>query len=329
MNKRNLGSFALCALLFALCVSAEAQQPKKIPRIGMLVSNGTASSQRNWLNAFMQGLHELGYVQGQNIIIERRDPEGRTERYSELAAELARLKVDVLVTGGLTGAGAAHKATTTIPIVIAAGGDPVRVGLVSSLARPGGNVTGNTAISPDLSTKALELIKEALPKVSRVAIFWNPEGSASVVAFKEAETVAPSLGLLPLSAEIRRGEDLKPAFDSLGQRRAEALLVLQSNVPSANMKRFVELAAKHRLPAMYWEREFVEAGGLMSYGASFTALYHRAATYVDKILKGTKPADLPVEQPTKFELVINLKTAKQIGLTIPPNVLARADKVIK
>src|SRR5215468_1464863 len=286
------------------------------PRIGMLVSNGTASSQRNWLNAFRQGLHELGYVEGQNIIIERRDPEGRTERYSELAAELARLKVDVLVTGGLAGAAAAHKATTTIPIVMAAGGDPVKIGLVSSLARPGGNVTGNTAISPDLSTKALELIKEVLPKVSRVAVFWNPEGSASVLAFKEAEAVAPSLGLMTLSAEIRRGEDLKPAFDSLGQRRAEALLVVQSNVPSANMKRFVELAAKHRLPAMYWEREFVEAGGLMSYGASFTALYRRAATYVDKILKGTKPADLPIEQPTKFELVINLKTAKQIGLTI-------------
>ena len=181
----------------------------------------------------------------------------------------------------------------------------------------------------DLSTKALELIKETLPKVSRVAIFWNPEGSASIVAFKDTEAVAPSLGLTPLSVEIRRGEDLKPAFDGLGQRRAEALLVVQSNVPSANMKRFVELAAKHRLPAMYWEKEFVEAGGLMSYGASFTDLYRRAAIYVDKILKGAKAADLPVEQPKKFELVINLKTAKALALTIPPVVLMRADKVIR
>src|SRR5215468_11042117 len=182
----------MSTLILAAVHTVEAQQTKKVPRIGMLVSSGTASSQRNWLNAFRQGLHELGYVEGQNIIIERRDPEGRTERYSELAAELARLKVDVLVTGGLTGAGAAHKATTTIPIVMAAGGDPVKIGLVSSLARPGGNVTGNTAISPDLSTKALELIKEVLPKVSRVAVFWNPEGSASVIAFKEVEAVAPS-----------------------------------------------------------------------------------------------------------------------------------------
>jgi putative tryptophan/tyrosine transport system substrate-binding protein len=327
-GRRRIFCFVLSALLLSLGLSAEAQQPKKVPRIGMLVS-GTASSQKTWLDAFRQGLNTLGYVEGQNIIIERRDPEGRPERYPELAAELARLKVDVIVTGGLTGAGAANKATTTIPIVIAAGGDPVRIGLVSSLARPGGNVTGNTALSPDLSTKALELIKEALPKVSRVAIFWNPEGSASVVAFKETEAAAPSLGLTPLSVEIRRGEDLEPAFDALGRRRAEALLIVQSNVPSANMRRIVELAAKHRLPAMYWEREFVEGGGLMSYGPSFTDLYRRAATYVDKILKGAKPADLPVEQPMKFELVINLKTAKQIGLKIPPNVLARADKVIK
>jgi ABC-type uncharacterized transport system substrate-binding protein len=324
MKKATLISILVVAVQLGIAVIAEAQQPTKVPRVGMLVSGG---QQR--VDAFQQGLRELGYIEGKSIIIERRDPEGRTEKYPELAAELVHLKVDVIVTGGLTGARAAAKATKTVPIVIAAGGDPVRIGLVASLARPGGNVTGNTTLSPELSTKGLELIKEVLPKASRVAILWNPEGSASVVAFKETEAAAPSLGLTPLSFEIKRREDLEPSFGALGQRRADALLVIQSPVPTANRKRLVELAAKHRLPAMYWEKEFVEAGGLMSYGSDYTALYRRAATYVDKILKGTKPADLPVEQPTKFEFVISLRAAKQIGLTIPPNVLARADKIIK
>jgi putative tryptophan/tyrosine transport system substrate-binding protein len=322
MKKAGWASALVAVILLAVAVIVEAQQPAKVPRVGMLVSGG---QQR--VDAFQQGLRELGYIEGKSIIIERRDPEARAEKYPELATELVRLKMDVIVTGGQTGARAAAKATKTIPIVIAAGGDPVRSGLVASLARPGGNVTGNTTLSPELSTKGLELIKEVLPKASRVAILWNPEGS--VVAFKEIEAVAPSLGLTPLSLEIRRREDLEPSFGALSQRRADALLVIQGPVPSANRKRIVELVAKHRLPAMYWEKEFVEAGGLMSYGSDYTALYRRAATYVDKILKGTKPADLPVEVPTKFELVINLKTAKQIGLTIPPNVLARADKVIK
>jgi ABC-type uncharacterized transport system substrate-binding protein len=324
MKKAGWASALVAVILLAVAVIVEAQQPAKVPRLGMLVSGG---QQR--VDAFQQSLRELGYIEGKSIIIERRDPEGRTEKYPELAAELVHLKMDVIVTGGLTGARAAANATKTIPIVIAAGGDPVRIGLVASLARPGGNVTGNTTLSPELSTKGLELIKEVLPKASRVAIIWNPEGSASVVAFKETEAAAPSLGLTPLSLEIRRREDLEPSFGTLSQRRADALLVIQGNVPSANRKRVVELVAKHRLPAMYWEKEFVEAGGLMSYGSDYTALYRRAATYVDKILKGTKPADLPLEQPKKFEFVINLKTAQQIGLTIPPNVLARADKVIK
>jgi ABC-type uncharacterized transport system substrate-binding protein len=306
-------------------LSSRSAAPGKIPRIGTLFSGTDASQGR--VDAFQRGLRELGYLQGQNII--RRNPESRAERYTELAAELVRLKVDVIVTGGLTGAGAAHNATTTIPIVIAAGGDLVRSGLVASLAHPGGNVTGNTTVSPELSTKGLELIKETLPKASRVSILWNPEGSVSSIALKEATAIAPSLGLTLLSFEIRRREDLEPAFAAAKRNRADAFLVIQSNVPGANIRHVVELAARHRFPAMYWEREFVEAGGLMSYGPSYADLYHRAATYVDKILKGAKPADLPVEQPTKFELVINLKTAKEIGLTIPPNVLARADRVIK
>jgi putative tryptophan/tyrosine transport system substrate-binding protein len=317
---------ALFVSLIGLCAVAStvgAQSRGEFPTIGLLFS------QESWMEDFLHGLRELGYVAGQNMTIVHRNPNGREESYPALANELVSLKVDLIVVGGLSGARAAQKATKSIPIVIAAGGDPVGSGLVTSLARPGGNITGNSTLSPELNAKRLELIKEVLPKASRIAVLWNPTGAASVAAFKEAEAVAPSLRLALTSLEVKKREDLEPAFEKISRRRADALLVVQNGLMSSNMTAIVKLAAKHRMPSSYWEREFVEAGGFMSYGADNAALYRRAAVFADKILKGAKPSDLPVEQPTKFELLFNLKTAKQIGLTIPPNVLARADKVIR
>jgi putative tryptophan/tyrosine transport system substrate-binding protein len=309
--------------LWAFGSTVGAQSRGEHPKIGVLFS------QESRMEHFLQGLRELGYVAGKNVTIVHRDPDGREESYPALANELVSIGVDLIVVGGLSGARAAQKATKSIPIVIAAGGDPVGSGLVASLARPGGNITGNSTLSPELNAKRLELIKEVLPKASRVAVLWNPTGVASVAAFKEAEAVAPSLRLALTSLEVKKREDLEPAFEKISRQRGDAVLVVQNGLMSSNMTAIVKLAAKHRMPASYWEREFVEAGGFMSYGADNAALYRRAAVFADKILKGAKPSDLPVEQPTKFELLFNLKTAKQIDVTIPPNMLARADKVIR
>jgi putative ABC transport system substrate-binding protein len=320
------GKIALVVSLLWLSVfgsTTGAQSRGELPKIGLLFS------QESWMQDFLQGLRDLGYVPGKNVTIIHRNPDGREESYPALANELVSQKVDLIVVGGLSGARAAQKATKSIPIVIAAGGDPVGSGPVASLARPGGNITGDSTLSPELNAKRLELIKEVLPKASRIAVLWNPTGAASVTAFKEAEAVAPSLRLALTSLEVKKREDLEPAFEKISRRRADALLVVQNGLMSSNMTAIVKLAAKHRMPASYWEREFVEASGFMSYGADNAALYRRAAVSADKILKGAKPSDLPVEQPTKFELLFNLKTAQQIGVIIPPNVLARADKAIR
>src|SRR5437762_3572252 len=319
----------LCALVFALCLSVEAQQTKKIPQIGFLVPDSqSAASIRT--EAFRQGLHELKYVEGQNIVIEYRFAEGKIDRFPDLAAELARLKVDIIVAAGGNGiTRAAQQATNTIPIVMTNVLDPVGSGLIASLARPGGNITGLTAISSDLAGKRLELIKEALPKASRIAVLLDPGDASKVVELKEVQAAAHSLGIKLQSIEVRSPADFEKAFKAGVRKQAGALLVLQSAVTNTHRKSIAELATKNRLPTMWGESGLLDAGGLMSYGPNYTDLFRRAATYVDKILKGTKPADLPVEQPTKFEFVINLKTAKQIGLTIPQSVLYRADKVIK
>jgi putative ABC transport system substrate-binding protein len=307
---------------------AEAQQPKKIPRIGVL-SPGSASSGASRIKALRQGLRELGYVEGENILIEYRYAEGKFDRLPDLAAELLRLKLNVIVVAGSSAVRAARKATSTIPIVIGNSSDPVASGFVASLARPGGNITGLSLVALELTGKRLELLKESVPNISRVAMLWNPEAAGPILAFKEAQAVSPVLGLQLQSLEVRTPDDFESMFRAAARGRNEALIVQADGLINSHRTRIVDLAAKNRLPAIYTESEYVNVGGLMFYGPSITDLWRRAATYVDKILKGTKPADLPVEQPTKFEFVINLKTAKQIGLTIPPNVLARADRVIK
>ncbi|HEY3305384.1 MAG TPA: ABC transporter substrate-binding protein [Candidatus Binatia bacterium] len=318
----------ICLLIIVLLITGlvEAQQAKKVPRVGVL-SPGSSSQAPERSDAFRQGLRELGYMEGKNVFIESRYAEGKQDRLSDFAAEMVKLKVDVIVTATTPGVLAAKKATTTIPIVFAGAGDPVRAGLVSSLARPGGNVTGLSILNPELEGKRLELLKETFPRVTRVAYFWDPANPGAGLVRLQA--VAPSLGLQIQSLEVRSAEGFGSAFEAALRERAQAITVAAVPVISINQKRIVEFAAKNRLPAIYPYSEFIIGGGLMFYGISFSDLYRRAATYVDKILKGAKPADLPVEQPTKFELVINLKTAKQIGVTIPPNVLARADKVIK
>jgi putative ABC transport system substrate-binding protein len=323
--KKEITVLTLCAMFFALCLSTEAQQPTKVPRIGYLAQGATSSSSSN-LKAFREGLRQLGYVEGQNIIIEYRYAESRTERFPDLVADLVRLKVDVIVASGTQANLAARKATGAIPIVMANSDDPLGSGLVESLARPGGNVTGFSSMGRELSGKRLELFREAFPKVRRLAVLWH---TAANPAFRETQTAAQTLGFKILSSEVRGPEDLDSAFALLTGERSDGLFTVSSAFMTVNRKRIVEFAAKNRLPAIYHNEQFVEDGGLMSYATSIRDLHRRAATYVDRILKGAKPADLPVEQPTKFELVINLKTAKQIGLTIPPNVLARADKVIR
>jgi putative tryptophan/tyrosine transport system substrate-binding protein len=317
----------LSALLFALCFPADAQEAKKVYRIGYLSNALRIESQQE---AFQERLHELGYVEGQNLVIEWRFSKGKLDLNSDLAADLVRLKVECIVTSGINPTRAAKQATDTIPIVMAnSDDDPVRHGLVASLARPGGNVTGFTNIGADLAGKRLELLKEIVPKASRVAILWDPRGQGGAGNVKEAEIVAPALGLQLQSVAVRDPEILENSLQAAVKRRAEAVIVLGTGLMNSHRERIVNLAAKTRLPVLYTNKEFMRAGGLMSYAADTVELHRRAATYVNRILKGTKPADLPVEQPTKFELVINLKTAKQIGLTIPPSVLARADKVIK
>ncbi len=311
--------------------TAEAQQAAKIARIGYLVLNLAANP--HLTEAFRQGLRDLGYVEGRNVVIEYRDAEGKFERLPALAAELVALKVDVIVVaGGTLVALAAKQATRTLPIVFTPAADPVESGLVTSLARPGGNVTGLSILAPELVGKCLEQLKQAVPRVSRVAVLWQPGGVPERTEkdmLKGAEVAARALGVRPQFIEARGPDDFDRAFSDMTKARAGALTVLGSTMFGNERRRLVDLAAKNRLPAVYPWREFVDAGGLMAYGPNVADLYRRAATYVDKILKGAKPGDLPVEQPTKFELVINLKTAKAFGLTIPQSLLLRADEVIR
>ena len=285
---------------------------------------------RGVLDSFRQGLRERGYVEGQNTVIEYRSADGKIERLPALAAELARLKVDLIIAGSTPMARAAQQATSTIPIVAPVMGDPVGDGLVASLARPGGNITGSTFLSPELVPKRLALLKEALPKVSRVAALWHPGAFGDRTTrdmLKQTEAAARALGVQLQLVEVRGLDEIDRAFSTMTKERPDALVVFPSPMLFGGRSRIVDLAAKHRLPSMTGNREYVEVGGLIAYGASVTDLYRRAATYVDKILKGAKPADLPVEQPTRFELVINLKTAKALGLTIPQSLLGRADEV--
>jgi ABC-type uncharacterized transport system substrate-binding protein len=318
----------LTGFILASVHLAHAQQPKKSPRIGRL-SPISASAGLPIEEAFRQGLRDLGWIEGQNIVIEYRYAEGKAARLPELAAELVRLRVDLIVAGSTPGILAAKNATGAIPVVMVTTGDPVVNGLVASLARPGGNVTGLTALSQELSGKRLELLKEAVPSGARVAVLSDPAVPDSGPALKGAKAAARALGVRLQELEVRDPNEFEKAFVAMARERAGALMVLGGIIFNAHRERIVELTAKSRLPAIYDLREYVEAGGLMFYGATLPDMYRRAATYVDKILKGAKPANLPVEQPIKFEFVINLKTAKQIGLTISPNVLVRADKVIK
>src|SRR6266849_6163022 len=310
--------------------AAGAQQAAKVARIGFLALN--LAPNPHLPEAFRQGLRDLGYVEGGNVEIEYRDAEGRPERLPALAAELVALKVDVILAGSTPQALAAKQATRTLPIVFASAPDPVASGLVTSLARPGGNVTGLSNIAPELVGKRLELLKQAVPGVSRVAVLWQPGGSGEHTEkdmLKEVEVAGRALGVRLQFVEARGPADFDRAFSDMTRAHASALTSLGGSMFFNERRRLVDLAAKNRLPAVYPQREFVDAGGLMAYGPNFADLFRRAATYIDKILKGTKPADLPVEQPTKFELVINLKTAKALGLTIPQSVLLRADQVIE
>ena len=327
MNKK-IFVFVLATLILASTHPAEAQQPKKAPRIGFLIGvSPSAFAART--EAFRQGLRELGYVEGKNMVIEWRYAEGKLDRLPALAAELVRLKVDVIVTAAPSSTRAAKEATSTIPIVMAYDSDPVGNGFVASLARPGGHITGLSSLAPEISGKQLELLKEIVPRLSRVAVLGNSTNPGNAQALKEIELAAGVFGVKLQYLDVLDSKDIETAFRAASKGRAEAVLVLQNLVLTSHRYQLVELAVKSRLPAIYDRREFVEDGGLMTYSVSSTDLFRRAATYVDKILKGAKPADLPVEQPIKFELVINLKAAKQIGLTIPPWVLMRADKVIK
>jgi len=327
MKKTILLSILVVVVQLAVGVSTAAQQPARILRIGILIAP-SASFISARVEALRQRLRELGYVEGKNILIEYRYAEGKLERLPDLAAELVRLKVDVIVTGG-PAILVAKKASATIPIVFATAADPVGSGLVSSLARPGGNVTGLSLMAPDLDGKRLELLKEAFPKVARVAFLWDSGGSRGGLALTEMEAAAKALGLKLQSLEVRSLDDFDSAFARAKRDGAQALITTPGPLINTQQRQVLDFAAKNRLPAMYPSSEFVEAGGLMSYAPSYTDLFRRAADFVDKILKGTKPAEIPVEQPMKFEFVINLIAAKQIGVTIPPNVLVRADRVIR
>jgi ABC-type uncharacterized transport system substrate-binding protein len=318
----------LAIIPLTAALPTEAQQPTKVPRIGYLSGN-SASSESARTEAFRQGLRELGHVEGKSIVIEYRYADGKLDHVPALAAELVHLKVNVIVTGGSGSTRSANEATNTIPIVMTQDPDPVGNGFVASLARPGGNITGLSTLSPELSGKRLELLKEIVPKLSRVAVLGTSTSPANAQSLRETELAAGAVGVKLQYLDVRAPKDIETAFRAASKERADAVLLLGGPVLASQRTQFADLAVKSRLPAIYWRSDIVEAGGLMSYAVSFTDLDRRAATYVDKILKGAKPADLPVEQPKKFELIINLKAAKQIGLTIPPNVLARADKVIK
>jgi len=325
--KQTLTCLLLTVLLPTLS-SAEAQQPMKAPRVGLLLQ-GTSTSLMTRLEAFQQGLRERGYVEGKNIALEQRFDDDREERLPALAADLIRLRVDIIVAAATPAVKAAKQATATIPIIIVHSADPVALGLVASLARPGGNVTGLSSASPDYSGKQLELLKEAVPKLSRIAILWNAANPGTAIAFREMQDAVRVLKLSVQSLEVRRSEDLAPAFKNVPKQRGMGLVTLLDPLVVSQRARIVELASESRLPAIYPTKEFVEAGGLMSFGADLTDSYRRAAIFVDKILKGAKPAELPIEYPTKFIFTVNLKTAKQIGLVMPPKMLAMADKVIR
>jgi len=320
----------LLTTLLLTTVTAHAQQPAKVPRIGYL-SGASLAGLAARIEAFRQGLRELGYVEGKNIDIEWRSAEGNTDRLSELAAELVRLKVDVFVSPGPTVTRAVKEATSTIPIVMAQDTDPVGSGFIASLARPGGNITGLATLAPEVGGKQMEIMKEISPKISRVAVLGNSINPGDAQALRETVLAAGSIEVYLRYLDILNPKDIEPAFRAAAKGRADALLVFGNpilNRPNTR-KQIIDLAIKQRLPTMYTRPEFIEAGGLMYYGTNYNDLFRRAATYVDKILKGAKPADLPVEQPSKFEFIVNLKAAKQIGLPIPPQVLARADRVIR
>ena len=325
---RLIGLAVILAVSVLSPLAAGAQQPGKVPRIGFLGAT-SAFIEKSRIEAFRQGLHELGYVEGENIVIEWRWAEGKFDRLPVLAAELVRLNVEVIVTGGSTSSGAAKKVTTTIPIVMAQTNDPVGSGFVASLARPGGNMTGLSTFAPELSGKRLELLKEVVPKLSRVAVFGDSTTPGNAQALKETELAARALKVQLRYLDILGPKDIETAFREASKGRVDAVLVLGAPVLISPRRQIADLTVKNRLPAAYPVAEYVEDGGLMSYGVSVSDLYRRAATYVNKILKGAKPADLPLEQPTKFELAINLKTAKALGLTIPQSVLGRADQIIE
>jgi putative tryptophan/tyrosine transport system substrate-binding protein len=327
MRKTVIG-FAFTALLYALCLPVWAQQPTKVPRVGIVTAQPlSAIAVRH--EALRQGLRELGYLEGKNIVIEHLSAEGKFDRLPALMAEIVRLKVDVILSHGPTTTRAAKEATSTIPIVMAQDPDPIGNGFVANLARPGGNITGLSSLTSDLNGKRLELLKETLPKLFRAAVFGTSTNQGNTQSQKETEIVAGALGVKLQYLDIVGPKDTETAFLAAANGRADAVFVLRSPVLNTQRIRITQLAAKHRLPAMYPTSEYVRDGGLMSYHTNSNDLARRAATYVDKILKGAKPAELPVEQPIKFEFIINLKAAKQIGLTIPPNVLVRADKVIR
>jgi len=319
----------ICLFAAALLSNApivEAQQPAKVSKIGWIV---TGSGSATNIEAFRREIFALGYVEGKNIAFESRYADNKLDRLSALAEELVRLKVDVILTGTLSGALAAKNATKTIPIVFVISADPIAAGLVASLARPGGNITGVTNISAVLAGKRLELLKETVPKLSRVAVLWDPQDPSPAQQWKESQLAARELGLQLHSMEVRSADKFEVAFKEATKAGSGALAVTRGPLAASNQKQIADLAAKNRLPAIYGRGDYVESGGLMSYSTNDADQYRRAAVYVDKILRGAKPADLPVEQPTKFEFVINLKTAKQIGVTIPPEVLARVTKLIK
>jgi ABC-type uncharacterized transport system substrate-binding protein len=327
MKKAAVPSILSAVVLLAVTVIAEAQQPKKVPRIGYLSLIGTPNQLR--VDAFRQGLRQLGYAEGKNIVIDVRGAEGKLDRLNELAAELVRLKVEVIVTLGPAPTRAAKAATATIPIVMTQDPDPVGNGFVASLARPGGNITGLSTQAPEISGKQLELLKETVPKLSHLAVFGTSTIPGHALSLREIGLASGALNVQLQYLDVLGPKDIETAFEAASKGRAEALIVLGGAILISQRARILEFTARSRLPAIYENPLAVDQGGLMSYGVNRADLDRRAATYVDKILKGAKPADLPVEQPTKFEFVINLKTAKQIGLTIPPNVLARADRVIK
>jgi putative tryptophan/tyrosine transport system substrate-binding protein len=326
--RRNVMLLVLSGWLFAYTLAAEAQEPTRVPLIGFLAGTKPAAVSARTA-AFRQGLREIGYIEGKNIVVEYRYAEGNSNREHDLAAELARLKADVIVTAGPTVTRAAKKSAVMIPIVFAQDGDPVASGFVTSLARPGGNITGLSTLSPELSGKRLELLKEIVPKLLRVTVIGSSIEPGNAQLLKEMELAAGALNVKLQYLDVLDSKGIEAAFQTAAKVPADGIVMLGALVFNTHRKQIVELAVKSRLPATYTRPEYVEDGGLMTYGPSISDLFRRAATYVDKILKGAKPADLPVEQPTKFEFIINLTAAKQIGVTIPPNVLVRADRVIR